>query len=643
MKKKKHSKKSEKNLIQGALSVTKYGYGFVDTELKKGFFVSEKNMGTAMNGDYVCAERIKGKKGGECRITKILERNTFEIAGEYRRYQNQSFLVPVSNSVNQIFKIKHTAPEIPQNINEGDLILGEILSYGEKSKYPTVYVSEYLGDRRKKGNDISVILRGYGINEKFGDDVLHQHIDSKITEEDLANREDFTNLTVVTIDGEDAKDLDDAVNVTKTADGYTLGVHIADVSHYVRSKTPIDKEAYRRGTSVYLPDRVAPMLPEKLSNGVCSLNPNELKLTFSCVMNIDKHGKIVDYRIVKSYIKTKARLTYTLVRDTVLGKNTADTEKYGFLRDDIMLMNELYEVMRKRRRKKGFTEFNFPETKFKLDENGKAIDIFPYETSFANEIIEEFMLAANTSVADFAMKHDLPFIYRTHADPAPEKLEHFYSLLNVLGIKHKDTKKLTPSELNAILKEAEDTPYLRAVMQAGLRTMQKAVYSDVPAGHYGLNFKKYCHFTSPIRRYPDLAIHRILSEYLSGNSVKKYFRTVHDTAQQSTQTEINAFMAERDCDDVKKAEYMSDKIGECFDAYISGMCETGFFAALPNTAEGYVSFESIRGDYYEYFPESFTARGKKRGNIFMLGQNVRVRLKSCNIPEGKIEFTVLQD
>lgn len=634
-------KNKKRNTISGILSVTKYGYGFVDTDDKNGFFVSEKNMGGAFSGDYVIAEPFHGKKRREYRIIKIVERGVFEVTGEYRRYDNQSFLVPLSKKINAVFKIKHVDKNITEMMNEGDIIVGEILSYGDRSKYPTVYINEYLGNKNKKGNDISVVLRQYGIKENFGEEVLNQPVSTVITENDLKGREDFTNVTVVTIDGEDAKDLDDAISVVRNSDGYVLGVHIADVSHYVRAKTPIDREAYLRGTSVYLPDRVCPMLPEKLSNGVCSLNPHELKLTFSCVMNIDNNGKITDYRIVKSYIRSDARLTYNLVKNIIEGDLDEETEKYEKFYPVINLMHELYTIMRKRRRTKGFTEFDFPETKFKLSEDGKPVDVFAYRNSFANEIIEEFMLAANTSVADFAMKHDFPFVYRVHPEPDTEKVKKLYGVLDVLGIKHKNAKRLSPSDLNEILNEAEKTQYSKTVMQIALRTMQKAVYSNTPTGHYGLNFKKYCHFTSPIRRYPDLTIHRILSEYLEEHNVKKYFKSVYDISEQSTQTEINAFMAERDCDDIKKAEYMSERIGECFEGVISGMCETGFFVELMNTVEGYVSLESLHDDYYEYFEESFMIRGKKRKNTFIIGEAVKVRVESCSISEGKIDFSLV--
>lgn len=640
MKKRKQEKHKNRNTVKGVLSVTKYGYGFIDTDKKNGFFVKEKNMGGAFSGDLVEAVPIRGNQRREYKITNVLKRGIFEVTGEYRRFDNQSFLVPLSKKINAIFKIKHVDKKITAMMNEGDIIVGEILSYGDKNKYPTVYINEHLGSKDEKGNDISAVLRQYGIKEAFPEDVLNQKISDKIREDELLGREDFTKTTVVTIDGEDAKDLDDAISVEKTKDGYVLGVHIADVSHYVRSKTPIDREAYIRGTSVYLPDRVCPMLPKSLSNGICSLNPDELKLTFSCIMNISPDGKIVSYKIVKSYIKSDARLTYNIVKD-VIEKNYNDkTEKFKKFYPYIELMHELYVIMRKKRREKGFTEFDFPETKFVLDENGKPTDVYAYNTSFANEIIEEFMLAANTSVADFAMKNDLPFVYRVHPEPDPEKVKKFYGILDTLGIKHSLNKNMKPHELNAILNEAENSQFSRTVMQVALRTMQKAVYSNLPIGHYGLNFKKYCHFTSPIRRYPDLIIHRILSEYLEGNNIKKYFKSVYDISEQSSQTEINAFMAERDCDDIKKAEYMSDKIGEVFEGVISGMCDSGFFVELPNTVEGYVSLESIKGDYYEYIEELFMMKGKKRENKFVIGETVKVKVVSTNISEGKIDFAL---
>jgi ribonuclease R len=621
--------------FEGILAITKTGYGFVDTAKKSGVFVSQDNMNGAFSGDTVKAKIFKGKNREECEIVEIIKRGLTVLTGVYIEDKNSRLVRPYNSKIAVDFRVKR---EHTNGAKNGDLVVCDIISYGNKEKSPTVYIKEVLGDINKKGNDITVVLRKYGIMETFPDEVLAQQIDGNISDLELSEREDYTNETIVTIDGDDAKDLDDAVSVVKSGNDYILGVHIADVSHFVHAKTPIDMEAYYRGTSVYLPDRVAPMLPFTLSNNLCSLNPNELKLTLSCIMTINKVGEIVDYKVKKSYIKTKARLTYTNVKKMLSGVNIDELE---YLRPTLEIMHELYSILRAKRKEDGFIEFNFPESKFELDENGRAIDVFPYEVSFANEIIEELMLAANVSVANFSIQNGLPFVYRVHGQPDIGKIEGLYKALKVFGINFKPNPRPTPKELDLIIKKAEDTEVQTIVHQLALRSMQKAVYSEAVSLHYGLNFPRYCHFTSPIRRYPDLIIHRIISDFLAGKPVRKYKKFVTDASIQSSETEVNAFLAERDSDDIKKAEYMSDKIGQSFTGHISGMTETGFFVSLPNTVEGFVPLSSITDDYLEYFADLFIMKGQK--NSLKIGQQVEVKLVKTNIPEGKIEFLLMQN
>lgn len=636
MKKREKGKSAKKEVFfEGILSIAKGGYGFVDIEKNNGVFVSQDNMMGAFSGDRVKARLIKSKGRDECEIVEILKRGITIITGIYIEEKSRRIVRPYNSKIAVDFKVKK---EHINGAKNGDLVVCDILSYGNGDKAPAVYIKEVLGDVSKKGNDITVVLRRYGITESFPDEVLEQEIDGNISDFELSQREDYTNEIVVTIDGEDAKDLDDAVSAVKVGNNYILGVHIADVSHYVQAKTPIDMEAYYRGTSVYLPDRVAPMLPFTLSNNLCSLNPNELKLTLSCIMTINKSGEIIDYKIKKSYIKTKERLTYTKVKKMLSGEKIEELE---YLRPTLETMHELYKILRAKRREKGFIEFNFPESKFILDENGIAIDVFPYEISFANEIIEEFMLAANVSVADFSIKNGLPFVYRVHNQPDVEKIEGLYKALKIFGISFKPSPKPTPKELDSIIKKAEGTEVKTIVHQLALRSMQKAIYSETVSLHYGLNFPKYCHFTSPIRRYPDLIIHRIISDFLAGKPVKKYKKFVVDASVQSSETEVNAFLAERDADDIKKAEYMSDKIGQVFSGHISGMTETGFFVALPNTVEGFVPLSSIIDDYFEYFADLFIMKGRK--SSLKIGQQVNVKLEKTNIAEGKVEFSLMQN
>lgn len=636
---KKSKKKNSEKTFEGILSITKYGYGFVDIDKHEGIYVSKKNMNGAFMGDNVKAKIIKEGKRPECKITQIVKRNISTLAGSYQRQEKQSYFVPFDNKIPFVFKIKHFNPEINFMLSDGDVVVADILSYGTEDKVPTVYVKEFLGKYDDCGNDMLVVMRKYGIFSEFPEDVLKDKTtDKAITDDELSKREDFTNEFVVTIDGDDAKDLDDAISVKKEKDGYILGVHIADVSHYVKSGSPTDREAFKRGTSVYFPDRVAPMLPFKLSNGLCSLNPNEIKLTFSCIVKIDSKGNIVDYDLKKSFIKSSARLTYNIVKKIVLGENSKETLPFLQFKDNILLMHELYSLMRKKREKERFVEFNFPEPCFEIDENGKVTDIYAYPTSFANEIIEEFMLCANVCVADFALKNNIPFVYRVHTDPDSKKIYSLYKILDSYGIKRTASQKPTPEEFDDILLNAKNTDFETAVHQIALRTMQKALYSEKSRGHYGLNFKKYCHFTSPIRRYPDLMIHRILSDFLDGKSLKRYNKIVGNIADWSSDREVNAFTAEREANDIKKAEFTENHLGERFEGFVSGMCENGFFVQLENTVEGFVPLATIKGDYYKYFEDEFTIRGKKHKNKFTMGQRVSVIVDKCDVINGKIDF-----
>lgn len=629
MKKRKHSVKEQKNSIQGVLSITKKGFGFVDVSAKNGIFVAKKHMNGAFHGDLVEA-RLKTYRGKrECEITKIVQRGLSTVTGIIKKEGNRYYLVPYHEKLPMNFSVKKS------HLNggkEGNLAVGEIIHYDNDA--PAVYLTEILGNPEKSGNDMTLVLRKYSIQEEFPYDVLSQELPS-VTEEELQNRTDYTKKTVITIDGDDAKDLDDAISVEKIGDHYLLGVHIADVSYYVRGRTPIDMEAYARGTSVYLPDRAVPMLPEKLSNGLCSLNPDERKLTFSCVMEIDSNGELVSYSLEKSYIQSKMRTSYSKVKAFLSGEKVTE---YEGIRDTLELSYELYQILKKKRKREGYVEFSFPETAFQLGEDGVPKWVGPYEISFANEMIEEFMLLANVAVANYAIEENLPFVYRVHQKPEVEKIEQLYTVLKLFGLKIPKNTLPNPKELNAILSEAKGSEWETVVHQLALRSMKKAVYSSVCSGHYGLNFTRYCHFTSPIRRYPDLLIHRILSEHLLGKSVKKYQKFVESAAEHSSYMEENAFYAERLADDVKKALYMKDRIGEVFDGYISGICDTGFFVMLPNTVEGYVPMISLTEDDYLYQEELLRFFGRNTKKTFQMGQSVSVCVKAADTTSGKIEF-----
>ncbi len=623
--------KSGGERIQGVLSLTRKGFGFVDLSKNCGIYVSKKHLNGAFHGDLVEAKTVIRKGKQECEIVKILERGISVVTGIVTKEGDQYFLKPYHRNLPCDFLIKkaHLNGAIP-----GELAVGEVLNY--ESEPPTVYLKEVLGSPEKTGNDMVMVLRKFGITEEFSPEVLEQEL-PQISEEELENRVDYTQHTVITIDGDDAKDLDDAISVEKVDEGYRLGVHIADVSHYVKARTPIDNEAFFRGTSVYLPDRAVPMLPKTLSNHLCSLHPGEIKLTFSCVMNIDKNGEILSYQLEKSYIKSKKRTSYSKVKAFLEGEEVSE---YEDIRPTLELCYELYQILKQKRQKAGYVEFSFPETAFLLGEDGIPSWVGPYEVSFANEMIEEFMLAANVSVADFALKEHLPFVYRVHGEPEAQKLEQLYHTLKLFGLGTLKTLSPTPAALNEILKNAEETNYREAVHQLALRSMQKAIYSEKCSGHYGLNFSKYCHFTSPIRRYPDLLIHRILSDYLLGKSVKKYQKFVADAAEQSSQTEQNAFFAEREADDIKKAQYMKNRVGEIADGYISGMCDSGFFVTLPNTVEGFVPLSSLEEDFYDFDEQAFRLFGIQTKTMYSLGDKVSIMVKHADTIAGKVEFAL---
>ena len=632
MKKTKNKKrKQEAKTFEGILSLTSRGFGFVDISKNNGVFISEDNMNGAYEGDLVSAKMINEGRRPECKIAEIKERGLTSFVGIYKNKR----VIPYNSKLTTEFRVKK---EHINNVCEGDLAVCDILSYPTPKKAPYVYIREVLGAPDKQGNDVIAIMRKYGVSEEFPENVLTEVIDEDITETELSLREAFTEKTVITIDGDDAKDLDDAVSIEIKDGFYILAVHIADVSHYVKAKTPIDNEAYFRGTSVYMPDRVSPMLPKKLSNCLCSLNPHEIKLTLSCIMKIDNTGKIVDYDIKKTYIKTAARMSYENVRRIIEGEKLPE---YEFLEKTLAEMHELYKILREKRKTKGFVEFNFPESKFSLSEDGRASDVFPYEISFANEMIEEFMLVANTSVADFAVKNDIPFVYRVHGQPDRSKIEKLYNALRVFGFTVKAKPDPTSKELGVIVRKAAKSEYKNIIHQLALRSMQKAVYSEKCSLHYGLNFKKYCHFTSPIRRYPDLIVHRIISEFISGKSVKKYKKFVSNAAIQASETEVNAFLCEREVCDLKKAEYMSDKIGREFSGHISGMVESGFFVSLPSTVEGFVSLSELPDDYYEYKEDLFAIVGRKNKIMLKIGQEVNVSLIRVDIANRKIDFKLL--
>ncbi|MEG1870763.1 MAG: ribonuclease R, partial [Peptostreptococcaceae bacterium] len=513
---------------------------------------------------------------------------------------------------------------------------------------PEGVVKEVLGQKGDKGLDILTIIKKFGLPEEFPPKVLSyaEGISEEVDEKEISRRKDIRNLRMVTIDGEDAKDLDDAVSIEKLEDGrYRLGVHIADVTHYVREKNPLDKEALKRGTSVYLIDRVIPMLPRKLSNGICSLNPKVDRLALSCFMLIDTNGKVVSHEIAETVIKTSERMTYTDVTKILKDKDEELIKKYDYLVDDFKMMEELCLILREKRMKRGAIDFNFEESKIILNELGKPIDIKPYEREIANRMIEEFMLVCNETIAEYMFWSNLPFVYRVHEDPDEEKLERFREFIYNLGYTMKVTQDIHPRMLQDILEKVKGKKEEVVVSTLLLRTMMKAKYSPECASHFGLAARYYCHFTSPIRRYPDLQIHRIIKEHLNGKiddkRSQKLTTIVEIAAKQSSETERVAEQAEREVDDLKKAEYMMERIGEEFEGIISSVTSFGIFVELPNTVEGLVHITDLDDDYYIYDEQHLMLLGQRTKRIYRLGDSIKVVCSKVDIENREIFFDIV--
>jgi len=649
-KKEKYGVPERLGLIRGTLQVHQKGFAFLLPELEgeKDVFIPGSALNGAMNGDVVLVEITKEDKNGKKRegeVVEVIERTNNEIIGVYEDSQNFGFVVPEDPRLNSDIFI---SKKDKNGAKTGDLVICEITKWAEKRKSPEGVIKEILGKKGDKGLDILTIIKKYGLPEEFPQKVLNyaEGIPEEIDEEEYRRRKDLREVRMVTIDGEDAKDLDDAVSITRLDGGkYRLGVHIADVSHYVREKNPLDKEALKRGTSVYLIDRVIPMLPKKLSNGICSLNPKVDRLALSCFMTIDSKGNVLEHEIVESVIRTNERMTYTDVTKILEENDPELMEKYDYLVDDFRAMEELCKILNARRMRRGAVDFDFEESKIILDENGKPIEIKPYERGIANRIIEEFMLVCNETIAEHMFNQQIPFVYRIHEEPDEEKLAKFREFVYNLGYKMKGGEETEPKDLQEILNAVEGKKEEKVVSTLLLRSMMQAKYSPQCVGHFGLAAKYYCHFTSPIRRYPDLQIHRIIKEYLNGrlseSRQKKLIDIVEVAARQSSEMERVAQDAEREVDDLKKAEYMQERIGEEFQGIISSVTSFGLFVELPNTIEGLVHVTSLDDDYYIYDEDHLCLIGESSKKVYRLGDEVRVRCSKVDIDNREIYFDLV--
>lgn len=622
--------KPENVALVGTFESTSRGFGFVVIpDREDDIFVKANDTMNAFYHDKVKVVITTEKNGGkraEGKIVAIVEHEVKEVVGTFQKNRTYGFVIPDNAKINCDIFIPQ---EFMNGAVEGSKVVASISDYGSQSKNPQGKVTEVLGHIDDPGVDIMSIIKAYDLPVEFPESVKKalNDIPDVVSEKDKAGRVDLRNVQMVTIDGEDAKDLDDAVSISKEGPVYHLGVHIADVSHYVTEGSALDKEALKRGTSVYLVDRVIPMIPHKLSNGICSLNQGEDRLALSCLMDIDEKGNIVGHRICETVINVDRRMSYTSVKKILVDNDTNEIMKYKELVPMFHMMEEAAELLRKKRFARGSVDFDFPESKIILDENGHPTDIKPYDRNVATKIIEDFMLAANETVAEDYFWQDMPFLYRTHENPDPEKMRKLATFINNFGYTLRLTDDLRPKEIQKLLSEIEGSDAENLISRLTLRSMKKAKYTTECVGHFGLAAKYYCHFTSPIRRYPDLQIHRIIKENLHGGLSPKraeyYDAILPDVAVQTSAMERRAADAERDTDKLKMAEYMEQFVGETFDGVVSGVTAWGVYVELPNTIEGMVSVNNMKG-FYTFDEEHYEMVGELGNRSYKLGQKVKV-------------------
>lgn len=655
------------------------GFGFVTVEgMEQDVFIPEDRTGAALHGDRVQIVVESQDRGGgrraEGSVLKVLEHANKEVVGYYQKSKGFGFVIPDNQKISKdIF--------IPQGCDMGAVtghkVVARIKEFGDANHKPEGVVTEILGHVNDPGTDILSIVRAYGLPEEFPPEVMDEvegcpdevAVPGPGRDEetwdgpygigdltspadwtgDLAGRLDLRGLRTVTIDGEDAKDLDDAVTLCRDGQGgYILGVHIADVSHYVKEGHPLDKEALKRGTSVYLVDRVIPMLPHKLSNGICSLNAGTDRLALSCIMELDAQGNVLGHKIGETVIHVDRRMTYTAVNAIVTDGDEAVMAEYEGFVPMFMLMKEVSDILREKRKKRGAIDFDFPESKIILDAQGKPLEIKPYERNAATKIIEDFMLAANETVAEDYFWQSLPFLYRTHDNPDPEKMKQLGTFIHNFGYFIRlQQGEIHPKELQKLLDKIEGTPEEVLLSRLTLRSMKQAKYTTLCSGHFGLAARYYTHFTSPIRRYPDLQIHRIIKESLKGGLGDKraghYEAILPGVAMQTSALERRAEEAERETDKLKKCEYMSRFIGQEFDGVISGVTNWGLYVELPNTVEGLVRISELRDDYYIFDEQHYELVGEMTRKTFKLGQPIRVQVASTDRLLRTVDFILPRD
>lgn len=635
--------KNNPSLKAGKISINKSGNGFLLLE-KDDLYIDYKNLNGAINDDEVLVEVIVYKGKQEGKVIKILKRNTKNIVGEIL-FKNGKPTLLLDDKKKKI--IVELDPNTTSNCVDGTKVTVNLV----KEKSPNNYIGKVvsiLGHKDDPGVDIKSIACKYEIFEEFSREAneMANNLPIVVGENELKDRQDLTNEIIFTIDGDDTKDIDDAISLKKNKNSYTLGVHIADVSYYVTKDSPLDKDVFKRGTSSYLAYSVIPMLPHKLSNGICSLNPNVIRLTISCVMDIDLKGNIIKYDIFPSYIKSAKKMTYNKV-NAILMNNTIDPE-YAPFADTLIEMNKLAKILRNNKEKRGYIDFEIDEPKLICDNTGKCIDVKRRLRFDAEKMIEDFMIAANETVASHIYNMTLPFIYRVHGDPKPEKIDNFLHLVSQMGYKinGKFKNNIKPTSLKNMLSQISDKPEYPILSEILLRSMQKAVYSKDNIGHFGLGSRCYTHFTSPIRRYPDLNVHRLLREYLfenkiNDNTVDYWNENLDYITASCSERERAAVDAEREVNDMKMAEYMETKIGATYEGTISGVNSFGLFVILDNLVEGLVHINTMENDYFTYVPEIFSLIGHESKKRYRLGDKVKIKVVSASKEAKTIDFVLI--
>ena len=638
------------HLLKGRLSVNKKGFGFVIVDGRdEDIYIDAKNMNGALNNDLVVVEELKGQNGKktEGRVVKVLKKENNLIVGEYKIIDGNPHFIPDDKKLRMEI--------ILDNKDLDDLVDGHKIQVSivkEMGKYKYLgEVVKIIGHKNDPGVDILSIIYDHGINDVFTDEVMEEvnALPSEVLDSDRKGRKDLTDMTIFTIDGDDTKDIDDAISISKKGENYILGVHIADVSYYVKEGTALYKEAYSRGTSVYLVDRVVPMLPHKLSNGICSLNPNVDRLAISCIMEITPNGKIVSHDIFESVIKSRIQMTYKKVNKILNDEETP--EGYEPFKDDLKLMWELAKILRKEKLARGYLDFDVDEPKILVDENCKPYDVVLRERGKGENMIEDFMIAANETVAEHVFYMGLPFVYRVHEVPDNEKVEEFLNSISMLGYHVVgDRNFVYPKSMKKILDQLRDKEGFEILSTLLLRCMKKAVYKPENLGHYGLASKCYTHFTSPIRRFPDTTVHNLLRKYIFNepndkelNRLIEYWEeNLPALCDHASEKERDSIDCERDVESMKMAEYMEGHIGEEYDGTISSVMNFGLFVQLDNMIEGLVHISEIKGDYYTFDETTHTLRGEKKGKMYKLGQKVRVVVTNASKENSTIDFNLVE-